>query len=514
MSSKLEQRTEQEYLALVERIKKQTASTIVETKEQKQKRIQKLLGDWEAFCKYYFGKYMNAEFGWFHKKLFEEVVNDENFFGVAEFPREHAKTVLTNVFMPMFLKAKGELTGVLLGSSNEKKAFGLLSNLQAQLQGNQKYIADFGEQVSFGDWSSGHFKTRDGVGFWAFGRGQSPRGALEEQNRPNFGIIDDIDDKGIVKNPERVQEAVNWVFEDFYGCLAIQKARFIVAGNRIHKNSILANIVGDVNTGDPKRKGLYHLKVYAIENPKTRDKAGFHDGQPAWVERYTVKQLQTKMERMPYRSVRREYFHEHIEDGTIFKPEWIRWRKMDAIQKYDSIATYTDPSFKNSKTSDFKGIVTVGKRGKCYDILWSWVRQASVSSMVIANYDCYDIYGTFSTYWMEANMLQDLLLDDFDEEADVRKFALPLRADKQKKPDKDTRIENMTPLFERGLLFFNEEHRDSPDMQMLVSQFLGFGGGGHDDGPDATEGAISKVNKQTKKSKFKSRTGKFNKKDR
>lgn len=513
-NSKKELRTLEEYQVLVEEINNQTEITFIETTEEKEERIKKLLDNFEDFCKYYFARYFDSDFAWFHKAFSKEVINNENFFGVAEFPRDHAKSVLCCIFLPLYLKSKGELTGMILASSNKDKATTLLSDIQAELEGNKLYINDFGEQVSLGNWQTGYFKTKDGLGFWSFGRGQSPRGARKAQLRPNLGVVDDIDDKDIVKNQERVNDAVEWVFEDFYGCLDTRCSRFLMAGNRIHKKSILANVVGDVENNDPKREGIYHLKVYAIENPITHEKAGEHNGKPAWSSRYTIKMLLDKWKPMPYRSVRREYFHEHIVEGLVFKNKWIIWGKVLPLHKYDKIVTYCDPSFTNNPSSDYKAIVTIGKKGKYYHILWAWVRQASIHSMVVAFHDAYEIFKNFSTYWIEANMLQDKLQDDFDEEADIKGFAIPLRKDKTKKPHKFTRIENLSPSFERKLYIFNEELQNDKDMQTLKDQILAFGGSGHDDGPDAVEGATTKLNKATKKQKFKPRTGKYKKRRR
>lgn len=511
--SRREEQAYQTYLKLTERVHEQTKSVPIETSKQKSNRIQHLLNNPIAFIKYYFGHYIDSDFAWFHRELINAAVDNQDLFCVAELPREHAKSVLINIFIPLLLKAKGELTGMILASANFEKAQKLLSGIQAELEKNQLYINDFGEQISGADWRTGHFITKDGIGFWAFGRGQSPRGVRVGKNRPNYGSIDDIDDKPLVKNSQRVHEALEWVLEDFFGAMNITGSRLMVAGNRIHPKSVLAHLVGDVNIGDPKREGLTHIKAYAIENPVTKEKAGVEDGQPAW-SRYSMKQLVKKFEKMGYASYRREFFHEHIESGLNFKHDWIQWGKMLPIEKYDSIVTYCDPSFTNNKTSDYKAIVTVGKKGKHYHVLHAWVRQASIHSMVVAFYDIYELLKNFSTYWIEANMLQALLLDDFDEEAEDRGFALPIRPDKTKKPDKYTRIENLTPLFERLLYTFNEEHRENPDMQMLVNQLLAFGGGGHDDGPDALEGGTTKVNKATKKQKFKPRMGKYKKRSR
>lgn len=508
--SKKDQLAWEKYLKTVANIKKQTKPKKIETSEAKEERIKRLLGNFELFCKYYFARYMDCDFAYFHKEFANYVIDNEDCYAIAEWPREHAKSVLIDIFIVMFLKATKELTGLLLGSATYDKAKGLLSDLQAELEGNQLYIEDFGEQVSFGNWQSGHFITKDGIGFWAFGRGQSPRGAREAHLRPNVGIIDDIDDKKIIKNIELVTEAVDWVNEDFLGALDTRASRLMVGGNRIGKHSILAHLVGDIDEEDPKREGIYHSKVYAIEDPKTHEKAGMDNGVPAW-NRYTLLMLKRKFEKMGYTSSRREFFHEWIIAGLVFQYSWFKYGKVKNIEEYDSIVTYCDPSFRAHKKSDFKAIVTIGKTGKNYHLLWCWIRQASVHSMVIAFYDAFGIFGEFSTYWMEAVFLQEDLLNDFDQEADKREEQLPIRPDKRSKPDKSVRIENISPYFERGVFLIDEQLRKCKDTQILILQFMGFGGNGKDDGPDATEGAIHKLNKATRKSKFKPRMGKFKK---
>ena len=65
----------------------------------------------------------------------------------------------------------------------------------------------------------------------------------------------------------------------------------IIIGNRIHKKSVLAHIVGDVEEGDPEKPKIMHLKVYALENPKTHEMDLSEKGVPAWKERYTREEL-------------------------------------------------------------------------------------------------------------------------------------------------------------------------------------------------------------------------------
>lgn len=485
------------WLALVDRISNTTLSISKESYEQKQKRIKKLLNSFPDFCAYYFPHYCSSPLGWFHLKAAKLIQDDPNIMAVLEWPREHAKSVFVNVLLPMWLKAKGELTGMIIASANEKKACILLGDIQAELMKNQRYIDDFGKQAALGTWTDGFFITEDGIGFWAFGRGQSPRGVRNADKRPNYGVIDDIDDKAIVKNQERVNEAVNWILGDFLGCMPIKASRLIIAGNRIHKKSILAHLVGDVEPGTPKRQDLTHIKVFAVEDERHKKSAiGAPGARPAWKERYSLLELNRRFRKMGSRNTAIEYFHEHQEEGFVFKAEHIHFGPCKKkLSQYRSLISYCDPSFKDTKKNDFKAIVLVGFTGIEYHILWAWLRQASVSAMVAAHYDLQSWVMQNDAkanckYFMEANFIQDILLKEYEKEGESRGYQLPIKGDKRQKGDKVGRIENISPLFERALVIFNEAKKSSPDMQTLKDQFLGFPFT-YDDGPDAVEGAIS-----------------------
>lgn len=110
---------------------------------------------------------------------------------------------------------------------------------------------------------------------------------------------------------------------------------------------------------------------------------------------------------------------------------------------------------------------------------------------------------------IEANFLQDTLLDDFEEEGNLRGYQLPIQADKRKKPDKFQRIEAVSPLWERGFVYYNEDLQNDPDMLCGIEQTLSIekGSSTHDDGPDADEGAINVLQKHSRIQKFKPSIG-------
>ena len=121
-------------------------------------------------------------------------------------------------------------------------------------------------------------------------------------------------------------------------------------------------------------------------------------------------------------------------------------------------------------------------------------RQATVSAMVQWMYDLYERTRDKAAirFYMEASFCQDMILDTFQEEGDKRGYQLPIMPDKRQKPDKLARIEAISPLWERGDVFYNIDKQQDSDMITGIEKTLGLEKGSaiHDDAPDADEGAI------------------------
>ena len=477
-------------------------------------RIALALTNFRFFVKYYFPKYADADSADFHVEAAEKILKSQKLIAVLEWCRESSKSVLTNVIIPMWLIAHKELVGMVLVSGNDFTAKVLLGSLQAQLMDNQRFIADFGEQYKYGSWGEGNFVTADGIQFVALGRGGKPRGLRNEEKRPNFVVCDDLDDDEIVQNPKRVARAVKWVRTALLP-LNIKKMRLIVAGNRIHKNSILANIVGDVDEGDPKNEAVWHSKVVAYDEV-TRI--------PSWHQRYTIAHFDAIEKEMTYAPFRQEYFHEHTVQGSVFKSEWIQWKPMLPLKEYDMLVLYTDPSF--AETGDTKATVLIGAHKREIHIIKVYCRKCSVAEMVRWHFDMYeyitnirpakigageaiggaavaDIYveGVFN----QANMYRT----EFENEGDRRGYYLPMRWDDRSKPKKEARIQSITPFFENGSVYFNQAEKANTNMIEAKTQLLAFGEGSTypDDFPDAVEGNIFYLQQRTQVAKTERRLG-------
>lgn len=480
-----------------------TALMAAETPAARDKRRRRLLDNYAAFCEYYFPHYLtlrdkvtgevirtihNAPF---HNEAARKVRSTPNLKAVFQWPRGHAKSTHFDIFMPLWLmfQPKRLINFMVIVGKSEDSAIRLLGDIQAELEHNQRIIADFGRQRGSALWQDGEFKAANGVKFLACGRGQSPRGLRDRESRPDYIVIDDLDDDELCRNEKRVHDLTDWVKEALFGSLDVGRGRFIMVGNLISKNSVLFNIT--------KTPGVFVSVIKAVDR----------NGEPVWRGKWTKEEAREYRDFVGYRAWEKEMMHNPIVDGTIFRSEWIRFKKMPKLSKYEMLVCYTDPSFKSTTSNDYKASRLWGKIGNELHLIDCYVRQDTVSGMVRWLYNLYESLpeGVAVRFFMEANFMQDIILDEFTTEGNIRGYQLPLLPDKRKKPEKIQRIEAISPLWERGFVFYNEALKDSPDMQVGIEQTLALERGSrvHDDAPDADEGAIWYLQRNTRQENFK-----------
>ena len=107
----------------------------------------------------------------------------------------------------------------------------------------------------------------------------------------------------------------------------------------------------------------------------------------------------------------------------------------------------------------------------------AFCRQCSVGEMVRWLYDLYESLpeDCAVSFYMEANFMQDTILDEFQREGDLRGYQLPIMPDTRKKLDKFARIEAISPLWERGFVWYNIKYKDDADMKTSITdQTLSF----------------------------------------
>ncbi len=458
-----------------------------ESPSEKNQRIEKAKKEYNFFCQYYFphltcnddGKPIENAF--FHKQAAAYIFKNRRTRAVFEWARGHAKSTHMTLLIPLWLKINKQFKTLLIIGKSQEFSIRMLKNIQEELSENDRYINDFGLQKKEGDWADSEFRTTDDCAFIPLGRGQSPRGIINKGHRPDYIVIDDIDDDEMCRNESRINDTMNWIQKALFNTMDAGNGRFIVVGNRIAKNSIVAQLAQQPN--------FYHTKINAINDK----------GTPSWAEKYKIEELDEVRKSIGESAWQQEFMNNPLTKGSVFKH--IAHGDMLPLKQYKAIIGYTDPSFKNTDKSDYKATAVVGLTNKGhYHILRAFVRKASISEMIAWHYLVFEEMRKEAPiiFYMEANFIQDFLLKDFNEEGNKRGLHLPIKGDTRKKPDKFQRIESLEPLFSNEKIIINNKLKENEDMQTLLTQLTLFERGSriNDDAPDALEGAIFLLNQK------------------
>jgi hypothetical protein len=474
------------------RIEKATTVDITETPSEQQARIIKNEKRYKLWFEYYFGNtYASSSCSWFHIKFAEMIIRNPVIFLMLIWFRGSAKSVHACMGVPLYLMIKGDMKFMLLIGFNEKKAKRLLSDVQAQLVYNQKFIHDYGKLFKFGDWSEGDFVTNSGVRFCALGIGQDPRGLREGESRPDYIPIDDVDNKKRSRNPRLVREAIEYITKDIQGTFGSVRRRMIVANNLAFKNGIVA--------------GLIKVWKERAENAKNKEQPVRHhiirvdrldkNGSPEWPERDTLELIESEKTEYTHRAWESEMMNNPIEDGKVFKAENIQWKEMLKLTDYDALVIRGDLSYKDE--GDFKALKFWGKKGRDYHLIDCFVRQTSRRNAAAWLYDLFeDLKNRTNQYNIKVSIeglfAQDEFVNDFDEEGDTRGWWIDVIADKRPVGNKFDRIESTSGKYERRRVYYNVTKKGSADFEAAVDQLLAFekGSGAPDDSPDADHGAF------------------------
>jgi len=309
---------------------------------------------------------------------------------------------------------------------------------------------------TFGDWQTGDFTTKDGIRFLALGVGQAPQGVRKGAKRPNLAICSDLDDYEIVQNQRRVKNVVDWIEGALMPAIQIKGSRFIIEGNRIHPQSILATFIGDTKPERPKREGLYHNKVFATQIPGENYTRQYisEGGVPSW-DRYSTEELSRKFQRVGIVMTKREYYHEHVIEGRVFNR--FQWKSVD-LKKLKIVIGYIDPSFEDKPTSDFKAARVWGLMSpRDFICIKSFVRRCPLDTLFtwIGEYnDQMNSKGIDVLWYIEKQWITQPFRDALASVTRKRKAkglkAVVILQDGRKKENKFVRIMNMEPKHSSG----------------------------------------------------------------
>lgn len=477
----------EKYFELSKLISSTTGDKLVkETTEQQEARIKHLLKpqNYVEFFDFYFGvnsgnPLADAPSAKFHQSSYEKVFADRFIIQMRQWFRGAAKSIHTNVGNILHLKENDELNFAVLIGRNGNLANILLSDLQLHLESNQLFIKDFGQQISYGNWSDGEFETLDGKHFKALGLNQPFRGLRFGADRPDFASVDDCEDRDQAKNQQMVSKYGDKIVSDLMKAFHLRRGRLVIPNNYIVKNGLLDYIQNRF-----KDSPNFHLSRVNLRKD---------DGTPSWDERMTLEDVDKIDAKTPYFTSQREDYNNPIEEGKLFKADQIIKRKVHGNEKWDGFLIHWDLSY--TSQGDYKAGVMLGIQKNELTILDVFCQRAGIPSAMEKHFEWIfqlKMKGHSALSFYDATAAQQAVyapvILQCAEENNATDIPMPMH----QQGDKHNRIEaTITNALHRGILFWRDS-LEGKDYDAFMDQVLSFEKGttANDDAPDTLECAV------------------------
>lgn len=265
--------------------KQQLSDEIFNIFADKKKRLYACENSLLLFSLYYFNQFHHHTMPDFHKMLYKDLKfdGDINKLLIIGF-RESAKTSLVKIKIihSMVYKLKHFIEWV---SFDEKKSEANLYDVVFQLQTNERLIDDFGQlfyeeklEKKFSQKKSiKEFITTNKIKVKAFSTGQSIRGEVYGEYRPDLVVFDDIEVKKTVDSEARTQQVIDFFDEAESGLSGY--ADLIVLANRISDKGSIAHI---------EKRMLSDKKAIVRDIPVEKD------GKILWSSKYVFTDKEAK----------------------------------------------------------------------------------------------------------------------------------------------------------------------------------------------------------------------------
>lgn len=434
------------------------------------------------FGQTYFKEHFPNKHPKLHTDMLALMSSDHKLKSIAV-PRGHAKSTVIGFLLTLYRICFQMRKFIVIVSDSEDKAKSFVMRIRAELEHNKALIRDFapdGKSLKSTDWAKTDFITSTGIRILGKGAGQSIRGELHLDSRPDMIILDDIETD-------------------------------ITAGNEEILNYILTNVIPSTN-----RRGVYDICYVGtiIKDMSVLHRMAIN---PEWCSAkweclddngdMIAPDLLPKSEYLAQKRMYQElgkmslfYAENHnnpmvADDEQTFKQEYFQYieeKDLD-LDKMNIYIAY-DPAMPDR----------VGKRGKAdrsaiivmatdHKTNWYVIR-------VYANRDTPSknrqlLFNLAKKYnpnkvWMETIAAQRGMYLEIKDEMKRKEIKFPFEEIPSHSGSKEARIEQLQPLYESGRVYHASK---DTEIQELERELLLFGRTPHDDRSDALSFFINRV---------------------
>lgn len=201
-----------------------------------------------TFCKTLFPERFTRPFAKQTDRIFHVLDSRHINKGVIAAPRGWGKTSTVNMGYPAKNILFREKKFIVPVSCTATSAVIQSENLKNKLRMNRIVKELFGDVESKDlPFAKDMWQSSYGTMVLPRGAGQQVRGILSDDDRPDLIIVDDLEDKEGVKNPEQRKKLAEWFYSDLINTvdLSSDDYKIIVIGTVLHENSLLRELLDD-----------------------------------------------------------------------------------------------------------------------------------------------------------------------------------------------------------------------------------------------------------------------------
>jgi predicted phage terminase large subunit-like protein len=290
-------------------------------------------------------------------------------------------------------------------------------------------------------------------------------------------IIDDPTRDRADAESEAMRERLWMWYSDVARTRLMPNGRIILCQTRWHDDDLAGRIL---NSDDAKRWTVLSLPAIAEEN----DALGRGPGEALWPELFPVEALPRVPDEMSSSSFASLYQQNPVPaGGATFKAEWFELRYDELPRRLASYQAI-DSAWKDGLANDRSVIATLATDGKDIYVVDIWAgrkKYADLRNVVLDNYGKHQP----KLVYVEEAASGFALVDELR-----RSTGMPIKGISPGRDSKEARADAVTNWFEAGRIKFP---RNATWMGDLLSEFLRFPAGKHDDIVDAVVLGITQL---------------------
>jgi len=279
-------------------------------------------------------------------------------------PRGHAKSTIAGLVCFLYEAAHKKFKNGMLVSDSSEQAEMFLAEIRDEAENNEDLIRTYPGLAPGKPWKENVLTFKCGIRIEALGQGKKFRGRKRKGTRPDFIIVDDLENEDICASYDRRLKLRRWIYATLLPAMDPVTGRIRFMGSIIHGDGALARFTRNVS---------WKRRIW---------KCLGDNGEALWPERYPVSALLAKKAELQAQGLLSVFYQEW--QNQVIADEEAAFRSTD-IQYFSVIppdqwgrpqkvfkTLYVDPAISLSRKADFTGYSVVYYTP---DGFW-WVREA------------------------------------------------------------------------------------------------------------------------------------------